>query len=218
MRVLEDLNDFARYHRLSLRELASALAAEGYQVSFGTLHRWQKDPRQRLPAEREKALSAALQRLIAKATTGQPMVPPAGQGDSPWSSRDLPRGVELGTPESEEQIRLQMARAGMNDGARDKVESGFMDYLLKVLARIPFAVDAYALYLFATRVKDPIKVAPAVGALLYFISPIDLVPDYIPIVGFLDDAAVIAAVCTYLANEIAPFRPEAVEKISTLKG
>lgn len=32
------------------------------------------------------------------------------------------------------------------------------------------------------------------GALLYFISPVDLVPDYLPLVGFLDDVAVVAMV------------------------
>lgn len=35
--------------------------------------------------------------------------------------------------------------------------------------------------------------AAIVGTLLYLLSPIDLIPDFIPVVGFLDDAAVFAA-------------------------
>ena len=37
-------------------------------------------------------------------------------------------------------------------------------------------------------------IASLAGALIYFISPIDLIPDWIPMAGFLDDAAILAAV------------------------
>jgi uncharacterized membrane protein YkvA (DUF1232 family) len=34
--------------------------------------------------------------------------------------------------------------------------------------------------------------AIAIGALLYFINPIDLIPDHIPVIGYMDDLAVLA--------------------------
>lgn len=37
-------------------------------------------------------------------------------------------------------------------------------------------------------------VATIIGAIIYVISPIDAVPDFIPIAGWLDDGSVIAAV------------------------
>ena len=40
-----------------------------------------------------------------------------------------------------------------------------------------------------------------VGSLLYFISPIDLLPDFIPVIGQLDDAIVI----TLLVSELSQF-------------
>ena len=37
-------------------------------------------------------------------------------------------------------------------------------------------------------------IASLTGALIYFISPVDLIPDWIPLAGLLDDAAILAAV------------------------
>jgi uncharacterized membrane protein YkvA (DUF1232 family) len=42
--------------------------------------------------------------------------------------------------------------------------------------------------------------ASVVAALLYVLSPIDLIPDFIPVVGLMDDAAVVAA-CLLLVEQ-----------------
>ncbi len=44
------------------------------------------------------------------------------------------------------------------------------------------------------------------GALLYVLSPIDLIPDFIPVLGYLDDAAVIAALVKYVRVDLADYR------------
>jgi uncharacterized membrane protein YkvA (DUF1232 family) len=48
--------------------------------------------------------------------------------------------------------------------------------------------------------------AIAIGALLYLVSPIDAIPDIIPILGLTDDAGVIAAAVTSLAVELSKYK------------
>lgn len=48
-------------------------------------------------------------------------------------------------------------------------------------------------------------VLAAVAVLIYFLSPIDLVPDFIPVVGLLDDVALMAWFTTTLKEEMDKF-------------
>ncbi len=48
-------------------------------------------------------------------------------------------------------------------------------------------------------------VAAAVAVLVYFISPIDLIPDFIPVLGLLDDVALVAWFSTTLKHEMDRF-------------
>ncbi|WP_372918708.1 YkvA family protein [Salegentibacter sp.] len=44
------------------------------------------------------------------------------------------------------------------------------------------------------------------GALVYVLSPIDLIPDFLPFVGYLDDAAVFAALLKYVRTDLRKYR------------
>jgi uncharacterized membrane protein YkvA (DUF1232 family) len=48
--------------------------------------------------------------------------------------------------------------------------------------------------------------ASLVAALLYVLSPVDLVPDFIPGIGLIDDMAVLALLLHALAQDLAAFR------------
>jgi uncharacterized membrane protein YkvA (DUF1232 family) len=48
--------------------------------------------------------------------------------------------------------------------------------------------------------------ASMAAALLYVLSPVDLVPDFIPGIGLIDDMAVLALLLHALAQDLAAFR------------
>lgn len=78
--------------------------------------------------------------------------------------------------------------------------------LERVGKRISFAKDVKALFRY---MRDPYvswhRKAIVVGALVYFITPIDAVPDIAPLIGYLDDLGVITAVLKFLGSELVPY-------------
>ncbi len=48
--------------------------------------------------------------------------------------------------------------------------------------------------------------AIAIGALVYLVSPIDVIPDVLPIVGLTDDVGVIAAAIATLSADLKKYR------------
>lgn len=95
----------------------------------------------------------------------------------------------------------------MRRAARDeKVLFGdFWSLLRKVGRRLPFAEDILAAYYCATDPQTDRKVKLIlVGAIGYFVLPIDIVPDVLPLIGFTDDAAVIATALSSVARAIRP--------------
>jgi uncharacterized membrane protein YkvA (DUF1232 family) len=92
------------------------------------------------------------------------------------------------------------------DHARDeaRVLSGFWAKVRRVGARLPFAEDLLSAYYCAFDRKTPLVVRTAlIGALAYFVMPFDATPDVLPILGFADDAAMLAAAIRLVASNIS---------------
>lgn len=51
-------------------------------------------------------------------------------------------------------------------------------------------------------------IAAIVGSLLYVLSPVDLVPDFIPVVGYLDDAAILAACLNFTRFDVEKYKKD----------
>ncbi|WP_439499298.1 YkvA family protein [Bosea sp. (in: a-proteobacteria)] len=103
-------------------------------------------------------------------------------------------------------------RRSLRDEAR--FGSDFMALLKRVAKRIPFAEDLLAAYLCARDPATPRRVRlTLLAALGYFVLPIDALPDIMPLLGFSDDAAVIAAALAAVAGSITPEHRETAKEM-----
>lgn len=92
------------------------------------------------------------------------------------------------------------------DEATEIVEEKLWVKLEKVGKKISFAKDLVALYkyLLDSSVSWHRKAIVA-AALLYFIIPIDTIPDLAPLFGYMDDLGVIMATLKFLGSELIPY-------------
>lgn len=103
---------------------------------------------------------------------------------------------------------------------RESVRRRFFAKAKRVAAHLPFAEDLIAAYYCAFDRKTPRHVQVSLlGALAYFILPFDFVPDLLPVLGFTDDAAVLATALRLVASHISPdHRDAARTAIERIKG
>ena len=101
-----------------------------------------------------------------------------------------------------------------------RVRKGFWPKMRRTAARIPFAGQAMAAWYAAQDPKTPLAAKGLIlGALAYFVIPVDAIPDIFAGIGFTDDAAVIAAlVATLGANIKRRHRDQASDTLERLKG
>jgi len=93
----------------------------------------------------------------------------------------------------------------MREALRDEtaVKLKFWGKLKRVGGRIPFAEDLVAAFYCAADPTTPRRVKLILmGAIAYFILPMDGVADILPLIGFADDAAVLAAAIAQVAGSI----------------
>lgn len=94
--------------------------------------------------------------------------------------------------ESEVDTQSWTSKIGDHEQQVNYVKKGFWSKVKKYAAKVPFAHEAVAMYYCAMDPGTPnMAKVTAIGALAYWILPIDLIPDFLPVVGFADDATAI---------------------------
>lgn len=88
---------------------------------------------------------------------------------------------------------------------RETLRRRFWIKLKQVVVRLPFAEDLLAAYYCAFDKQTPNHVQAALlGAIAYFILPFDFIADILPVLGFTDDAAILATAIRLVATHITP--------------
>lgn len=104
--------------------------------------------------------------------------------------------------------------------SKDYSEDSFWNKITSVLksAGLELIYKALQLYYAMQNPNCPMTVkAGIIAALGYFISPIDLIPDFIPVVGFTDDLAAIGAALVmahmYIDSDVKRMAREKIDDI-----
>jgi uncharacterized membrane protein YkvA (DUF1232 family) len=93
---------------------------------------------------------------------------------------------------------------------RETLRRRFWLKLKRVAARLPFVEDLLAAYYCAFDRQTPRHVQAALlGAIAYFVLPFDFIPDMLPVLGYTDDAAVLATAIRMVASHITEDHREA---------
>jgi uncharacterized membrane protein YkvA (DUF1232 family) len=112
---------------------------------------------------------------------------------------------------------MDAMRAATRD--EDGLKRRFWDKFWRVAGRIPFAEDLVAAFVCATDPSTPSRVKLVLmGAIAYFVLPTDAVADLLPLIGFADDAAVLAAAITQVAGSITEEHQAKARRILDGKG
>jgi uncharacterized membrane protein YkvA (DUF1232 family) len=100
---------------------------------------------------------------------------------------------------------LTPAEADKMNRDQQRVERDFWQKLKATARKVPFVDDLVSVYYCALDPATPRYVKYTLfGALAYFIMPFDVVTDFMPLLGFGDDAAVLYAAIRAVAPHIKP--------------
>lgn len=114
---------------------------------------------------------------------------------------------------TDDRIYLDPEILGPEEEREAKVKAGLWPSLKRAARAIPFSSDVLSAYYCAMDPATPRRVRyTLVGALAYFVVPTDILPDFLPFVGFTDDATVLMTVIGMLGTHIEPRHREAADK------
>ena len=205
------------FHLLALLEeagLSPEQLATRLGISNMTVRRWmKKPPRTRMPILYNRAMEDAVFELIGEGrlTTDSVVMKKIVAKSETGSFQTILRNLGLSmdflqntTGSHRERLIAGLEQIGVSDARRMQVE----DNLEKISSFKRLGTDwssRITVLLKAVRSKKgvPVKKLVAYGALFYLICPLDFIPDYLSVVGYLDDFAMLGLAANFLSGRIS---------------
>ncbi|WP_235548849.1 YkvA family protein [Paenibacillus sp. Soil522] len=136
------------------------------------------------------------------------------------SNKELETSFDINNQTSlpeEVDINKWVAKIGDHEKQTKYVEEGFWAKVKRHAAKVPFAKEVVTLYYCSADPKTPLTAkVTAIGALAYWILPIDLIPDFLPVAGFVDDATAVLIAYKAISGQITDDHREKAEQFFVL--
>lgn len=95
-----------------------------------------------------------------------------------------------------------LEKQGSKEGSEEELHSKFESYKKKNKYKLNFLSELEELYDYLVSGKLETKdKAIIIGTLLYFVNPLDVIPDITPFLGFTDDFALVVFVYKYILKK-----------------
>lgn len=125
--------------------------------------------------------------------------------ENKFTDEMLESQISKNTKEAEELLKDEDRMERFLERLERKLEK--VPVVGKQLSNIPMLVSLVRSYIRKDYRDVPLgSIIAIVSALIYFLSPIDLLPDSIPVLGYVDDGAVFAFVWKMVADDIEEYR------------
>jgi uncharacterized membrane protein YkvA (DUF1232 family) len=200
------LSDFLKI--LELTGLSPEALSGYFGIASITLRRWKESPRNKpIPQVYQQAIAEGVYRLLIekKLDASSPDVTrflatlPTLSFEAAIRSLGAEDLLQAeGKADYNEKFCSALSHIGMSEAHRSEVEAnrekirGFQ----KLSREWSDRVSALSKVVFSAKLSSLDKMV-AYGALFYLIFPLDLIPDHIPVVGLLDDYAVLGIAAAY---------------------
>ncbi|WP_424766251.1 YkvA family protein [Paenibacillus sp. sgz302251] len=136
------------------------------------------------------------------------------------TDKELENAVQANVQRGSQQevdINKWVSKIGDQEQQAKYVQDGFLAKVKRYASKVPFVKEVVTLYYCSIDPKTPLAAkATAVGALAYWILPLDLIPDFIPIAGFVDDATAVLIAYKSLSGQITDEHREKAEQFFVL--
>jgi uncharacterized membrane protein YkvA (DUF1232 family) len=132
-----------------------------------------------------------------------------------FSSSRAPEGLARFEREAEDVVRDPERVRSVVQSAFEKL-SKYRAEVGRIGADLPILLRLARAWVSGEYRRIPVKaIVMILAAALYFVNPLDLIPDFLPVIGYVDDAAVVGYVLRSLQREIEVFRTWEAERLLT---